>query len=400
MEQIRVGIIGLGLRGYGLTNQVFLKMDDIRITAVCDIYQDRVERVADLIENAGHKRPYETTDYKKLVNRNLVDCVIVITSWKYHTEVVTYCMEQGIPVGSEVGGANTVEECYQLVRTQERTGTPYMFLENCNYGQRELMVLNMVRMGLFGQIVHCSGGYCHDLREEITTGKENRHYRLNEYLSRNCENYPSHEMGPIMKIIDMNHSNQLMTLSSTASKSVGLHEYCLKHQPENEELCEAKFAQGDIVTTVITCAGGETITITLDTTLPRPYSRGFTVRGTKGMYTEVNDSVFIDGTHNDCDFEWEEQWGNADQYAKEYNHPIWASITEEERAAGHGGMDYLCYRDFFDHIRSGEPMPIDVYDAATIMCITPLSEISIASGGMPVKIPNFKEKTAEANANE
>lgn len=143
MEQIRVGIIGLGLRGYGLTNQVFLKMDDIRITAVCDIYQDRVERVADLVENAGHPRPYETTDYKKLVNKNLVDCVIVITSWKYHTEVVTYCMEQGIPVGSEVGGAYTVEECYQLVRTQERTGTPYMFLENCNYGQRELMVLKI-----------------------------------------------------------------------------------------------------------------------------------------------------------------------------------------------------------------------------------------------------------------
>ena len=161
-------------------------------------------------------------------------------------------MEQGIPVGSEVGGAYTLDECYRLVRTQERTGTPYMFLENCNYGQRELMVLNMVRKGLFGQIVHCSGGYCHDLREEITTGRENRHYRLEEYLSRNCENYPSHEMGPIMKILDINHANRLMTLSSTASKSVGLHEYCLSHKSDNEDLCRAKFAQGDLVTTVIT----------------------------------------------------------------------------------------------------------------------------------------------------
>lgn len=395
MEQLRVGIIGLGQRGYGLTEQIFLNMDGIRVTAVCDVYPDRVARAADLVERSDHPRPFEATDYRELAQGNRVDCVIVAASWSCHTEISCFFLEQGIPVGCEVGGAYTLEECFHLVRTQEKTGTPYMFLENCNYGQRELMVLNMVRQGLFGQILHCSGGYCHDLREEITTGRENRHYRLQEYLSRNCENYPSHELGPIMQVLDINRSNRFLTLSSTASRSAGLHEYCLSHRPEDDDLRRTEFAQGDVVTTVITCSGGQTITLTLDTCLPRPYCRGFTVQGTRGMYTEACDSVFLDGIHNGFDFNWKQQWGNAEQYAKEYDHPLWASITQEERDAGHGGMDYLCYRDFFDHVQSGAPMPIDVYDAAAIMCITPLSADSITSGGMPVRIPDFRTHTQD-----
>lgn len=397
MKEIRLGIIGLGHRGYGVAEQVFLKMDKLRITAVCDLYPDRVEKTASLVEAAGYPRPFETTDYKALADKKLVDCVVVITSWKSHTEAAIHCMEKGIPVGSEVGGAYTLEECHRLVAAYEKTRTPYMFLENCNYGQRERMVWNMVQKGVFGEIVHCSGGYCHDLREEIASGRENRHYRLDEYLTRNCENYPSHEIGPIMRILDINRSNRMLTLSSTASKAAGLHTYCLANRADDPALCQAEFAQGDIVTTVITCSGGQTITITLDTTLPRAYSRGLTVRGTKGMYMEDNDSIFLDGVHNSFDFEWKKQWGNAEQYAEAYDDPLWAAVTEEERAAGHGGMDYLCYRDFFDHVRSGAPMPIDVYDAATILCITPLSEMSIASGGQPVPFPCFqKERCGEA----
>lgn len=393
MEKVRVGVIGLGQRGFALSTRVFQRINFVTVAAVCDFYEDRVKAAADTIEKKGQPRPFETTNYKEILTKDLIDCVVVTTSWKYHTEVVTYCMEQGIPVGSEVGGAYSLEECWHLVETYEKTGTPYMFMENCNYGRRELMALNMVQQGALGEIVHCSGCYGHDLREEISGGKENRHYRLEEYLSRNCENYPSHELGPIMQVLDINRSNRLMTLSSTASKAAGLHEYCMKNKADNEGLCQAQFAQGDIVTTVITCKGGQTIVLTLDTTLPRYYSRGFTVRGTKGMYMESNDSVFLDGEHNEFEFKWKEHWNNADKYAEKYEHPLWAAITEEERAAGHGGIDYLCYRDFFNRIRTGEPMPIDVYDAATMMCITPLSEMSIAAGGQPVQIPNFKKKS-------
>ena len=390
MEHLRVGIIGLGQRGFSMVSDVFPQIDMIRVTAVCDFYEDRVKSAATSLELAGFPRPFETTDYKQLLKKDLIDCVVVTTSWKYHTEVVTCCMERGIPVGSEVGGAYTLDECWQLVKTYEKTKTPYMFLENCNYGRKELMVLNMVQQGALGQIVHCSGCYAHDLREEITTGVENRHYRLEEYLTRNCENYPSHELGPIMQILDINRTNRLVTLCSVSSKAIGLHEYCINNKSDNEALCQAQFAQGDIVTTILTCQGGETITLTLDTTLPRYYSRGFTVRGTRGMYTECNNSVFLDGEHNHHEFVWKKHWDNAEEYAKPYEHPLWQAITPEERAAGHGGMDYLCYRDFFDRVRTGKPMPIDIYDAATIMSITPLSAQSIAAGGQPVEIPDFK----------
>lgn len=389
MKKLQVGVVGLGARGQGLIGSVLLKMEDIQIAAVCDVYPDRVKNAADSIEKAGHPRPFETENYRDLADLSL-DAVLVLTSWKTHVEIVTFFMERGIAVGSEVGGARTLEDCFRLVETWERTRTPYMFLENCNYGRRELMVLRMVREGLFGKIVHCSGGYQHDLREEVAGGEENRHYRLEEYRSRNCENYPSHELGPILRILDVGENNRLLTLRSTASAAVGLEEYCRRTRPEKKELWEGGFAQGDVVTTVITCSQGQTITLTLDTTLPRYYSRGFTVRGTRGMYMEENDSIFLDGVHNSADFHWKDHWGNAESYAAEYEHPLWAEITQAERDAGHGGMDYLCLRDFFDHVRSKEPMPIDVYEGALLMCITPLSEQSVAQGGMPVKIPDFR----------
>lgn len=393
MEEIRVGVIGLGQRGDGLAFRFLPKMEHVRVAAVCDIYEDRVASTANSLVEQGFPRPYETTDYRTLT-REHIDCAVVVTSWKAHVEVVLHCMEQGIPVASEVGGARSVEECWQLVDAYERTGTPYMFMENCNYGRWELMALNMVRRGLLGQVVHCSGCYGHDLRKEITDGVEKRHYRLEEYLTRNCENYPSHELGPIMQVLDINRTNRMVKLSSFSSKAAGLHEYCLANRPEDEELCKAEFAQGDIVTTVITCQGGQTITLTLDTTLPRYYSRDFTVRGTKGLYSGANNSVFLDGVH-EAEGGWREHWNNAEEYAREYEHPLWAAITEEERAAGHGGMDYLCYREFFRCVRTGEPMPIDVYDAAAMMSITPLSEQSIAAGGMPMDIPDFKGKAGE-----
>lgn len=388
MDKIRVGVIGLGQRGAHLIAHLLTKLDGITIAALCDTYEDRVKTVADKLESTGLPRPFETTDYKQLLTKERIDCAVVVTSWKYHTQVVTDCMEHGIAVCSEVGGAYTLDECWHLVNTYEKTKTPYMFMENCNYGQRELMVLNMVRQGVLGQVVHCSGCYGHDLRAEVTEGVENRHYRLEEYLNRNCENYPSHELGPIMQVLDINRSNRLVRLSSIASKPVGLHEYCLEKKADNEALCQAQFAQGDIVSTMITCEGGQTITLMLDTTLPRYYSRGFTVHGTKGLYTEDNDSIYLDG--DEGEWSWKKHWGNADEYAKTYEHPLWTAITEEERKAGHGGIDYLCYRDFFQCLRSGKPMPIDVYDAATIMSITPLSAQSIAAGGQPVEIPDFK----------
>ena len=392
-EKLRVGVVGLGQRGTGLLKDLFLNMPNIEISAVCDVYSDRVDFASGLVRRSCGKTPFCTTDYREIVLQRKADCVLIETSWKTHTEIALFCMREKMPVATEVGGAGSLKECFDLVETQEKTGTPFMFLENCCYGRRELMVLNMVQQNVFGEIVHCAGGYMHDLRDEISFGRERRHYRLDEYLSHNRENYPTHELGPIAKILGINSSNRFVSLTSTSSKARGLHEYILKEKSDDKVLCGADFAQGDIVTTVIRCQNGETITLTLDTTLPRVYSRGLTVRGTKGMYQEDTDSVYLDemGEH----FNQRKFWGNASEFAEKYEHDIWKKYITDGVRGSHDGMDYLVYGEFFDCVRTGRKIPLDVYDAAAWMCITPLSEQSIAAGSAPVEIPDFCAKAKE-----
>ena len=389
MKNINVAYIGYGERGRALLELVLEQVD--AIGAVCDIYEDRAEACAKAVEESRGVRPAVYTDYKDAIADENVNVVMIMTSWESHIPIALEAMRAGKAVALEVGGAYSVEDCWELVRTQESTGVPFMFLENCCFGRRELMIKNMVELGLFGRIVHCSGGYHHDLREEIAFGVENRHYRLRNYLSRNCENYPTHELGPIARILGINKGNRMVSLTSTASCAAGMHEYILANKSDDEALINAEFAQGDVVTTVIKCARGETITITLDTTLPRFYSRGFTVRGTKGMYEEATDSVFLD-RQEDRAYDWtwvKNKVGNADEYTHEYEHPIWKQFLEDGVRGGHGGMDYLELKAFFDALRADAPMPIDVYDAASWMAITALSEISIANGSAPVEIPDF-----------
>ena len=389
MKNINVAYIGYGERGRALLELVLEQVD--AIGAVCDIYEDRAEACAKAVEESRGVRPAVYTDYKAAIADESVNVVMIMTSWESHIPIALEAMRAGKAVALEVGGAYSVEDCWKLVRTQESTGVPFMFLENCCFGRRELMIKNMVELGLFGRIVHCSGGYQHDLREEIAFGVENRHYRLRNYLSRNCENYPTHELGPIARILGINKGNRMVSLTSTASCAAGMHEYILANKSDDEALKNAEFAQGDVVTTVIKCTRGETITLTLDTTLPRFYSRGFTVRGTKGMYEEATDSVFLDRQEDRAyDWSWvKNKVGNADDYAREYEHPIWKQFLEDGVRGGHGGMDYLELKAFFDALRADAPMPIDVYDAAAWMAITALSEVSIANGSAPVEIPDF-----------
>lgn len=390
MKDIKIGFIGLGGRGCELLRHVVLAQEE-RVTAVCDVYADRAQKGAAAVEEAGQARPAVYLDYRDVIGDENVNTIIIATAWESHVEIAIAAMHAGKAVAMEVGGAYELKHCFDLVEAYEKTKTPFMFLENCCFGRRELMVLNMVKKGLFGEVVHCAGGYQHDLRGEISFGKENRHYRLRNYLSRNCENYPTHDLGPIAKVLDINHGNRMLTLTSTASKAAGLRDYILKNKDNDEFLKGQTFAQGDIVTTVIKCARGETIVLTLDTTLPRYYSRNFTVRGTKGMYEEVTDSVFLDRKEDTAhDFDWRvTQNGNAKEYESEYEHPIWKKYLQEGVRGSHEGMDWLEFQIFFRNLREDAPMPVDVYDAASWMAITALSEKSVAQGGAIMHIPDF-----------
>ena len=388
---LRLGVIGLGQRGNNWIKAVLADMQGISVTALCDLYTDRIDECAAmLVEKHPDTEIFKTTDYRELVNSDSVDAVLCFTAWETHVPISIYSMRAGKPVGCEVGGAYSVEECWELVRAHEETGTKFMLLENCCYGRRELMVLNMVERGFFGRVVHCTGGYHHDLRKEVAFGNENRHYRLRNYLSRNCENYPTHELGPIARVLGIGHGNRMVSLTSTASLSAGLHDYIARNKSDDTELMNASFAQGDMITTVIKCARGETITLQLDTTLPRYYTRDFTVHGTRALYEDRTDSIFEDGKHEHDEWKWRERGiGNVKDYLDEYEHPIWREYLKGGLIGGHGGMDGLVMNAFVDSIVNDKPCPIDVYDAASWMVITALSSISVSMGGAPVEIPDF-----------
>ena len=388
---LKACIIGLGSRGNSLIRYLLVMMNDLEIVSVCDRYEDRIQDAKKLLRDAGRSEPIGFTDWKAALNVAGIDVCFAFSDWATHTEIAMYAMEKGIAVGSEVGCEYSLENCFNLVRTAERTGTPYMFLENCCYGREELLATSMARRGVFGTIVHCSGAYAHDLRNQVSYGHMKRHYRYDNYHLRNCDNYPTHDLGPIAKLLDINRGNRILTVSSFASKSAGLEEYIRKLDDATDEMKAARFAQGDIVNTLITCAGGETIQLTLDTTLPRFYDRAFTVRGTKGMYTQTLNSVFLDGDSEDlasADYA-EKNLNNAKAYEAEYLPSLHKEITKEAQEAGHEGMDWFAYRAFLEGVKNRTPMPIDVYDAAVWQAVSVLSEVSIAAGGAPQAMPDF-----------
>ena len=393
MEKIRMGIVGLGQRGKGIMQNILLKNPDLIITALCDVYEDRVVDCGKIVKENGFPAPIETTDYTDLLSKDVINAVYIATSWETHIEIAIDFLNANIPVALEVGGSMDIKELWKLVDVWEETKTPFMFMENCCYGKDELLGTALARKGLLGEIVHCSGAYAHDLRNEVATGKECRHYRLTHYLGDNCENYPTHELGPIAKLLNINRGNRMVSLVSVASKAAGMEAYIKKNSDklENKELKGKNFNQGDIVDTVITCENGETIRICLDTTLPRSYDRAFTVRGTNGMYSQTLNYVFIDGMEEGFETlkHFTDNINNAAKYEKDYLPDIWKNVTEEELNSGHGGMDVFEFRAFASALNNNEEMPIDVYDAAAWMCITALSAESIKKGGAPVEIPDF-----------
>ncbi|MFH1570435.1 MAG: Gfo/Idh/MocA family oxidoreductase [Gemmatimonadota bacterium] len=381
MEKVQIGFIGLGGRGAGLADLV-AEMEDVRIPAVCDVYADRVERKVARLQELKGERPEGYTDYREMLARGDLQGVVIATSWTTHVEIALAALRAGVYAGIEVGGASSIQECWELVRVSEETGVPLMLLENCCYGREEMAVLNMVKQGLFGELIHCQCGYEHDLRSEITRGRENRHYRLDNFTYRNGELYPTHGVGPIAKMLNVNKGNRFISLVSMTTKSRGLHEYAVNRLGPEHSQYETVFGQGDVTTTMVKCARGETVLLTHDCSLPRPYSRAQRVQGTKGLWMEDKNAVHFDDLEG-------ERWAPMKEYLEQYDHPVWRDFMNDGVRGGHGGMDWLVQRSFIEAVRAGRQTPIDVYDSVAWMAITCLSEDSIACGSAPVPFPDF-----------
>ncbi len=398
MSKVRIGIVGLGQRGagYGMTDgsegllgNILKNSDNAEVTYVCDIFHERIEAAKKRVLDYSGKEPLATDDFLVLVNSGLVDAIIVATSWDNHVKVGLAAMEAGIPVGIEVGGTHNIEDCWRLVDCYEKTKTPFMFLENCCFGEDEMLATSLARNGVLGDVCYSQGYYCHDLREEITSGIRTHHYRLKEYTENNCENYPTHELGPIAKVLNINSGNRFTKLVSMASCAKGLEEYIRQRPDTLGELKDRKFAQGDVVTTMIECENGETVFLKLDTTLPRMYDRGLTFSGTKGFYCQTTKAVVLDDGRYNHDYQpYRDTFFNQNDY-KDFLPDEWRCITEEQIKSGHGGMDYIMLSRFIECVAKKLPMPIDVYEGVTWMCVTALSEMSIKGGCVPVDFPDF-----------
>ena len=392
---IRVGMIGVGLRG---TNHLsnFLDRTDVEIPAICDIDSERITIAQDLLVKAGRSKAevYTGSDlaYQKLLKRDDLDGVIIATPWVWHFPMVMDAMKAGKVAGVEVAGAFSIEECWDLVNTCEHTGVPMMFLENVCYRRDVMAVLNMVRQGMFGELIHCQGGYQHDLRgvkfepgvEFGEKGIHEAHWRTEHSVKRNGDLYPTHGVGPLSVSLNINRGNRFVSLTSTATKTRGLHQYIVEHGGEDNPNAAIKFALGDIVTTVIKCANGETVMLSHDTNSPRPYSLGFRVQGTKGLWRRDGNMIYIEGVSPE-----HHEWESFDSYQKKYDHPLWKKFEDAAVGSGHGGMDFFVLNAYVESLKRQVTPPLDVYDAAAWSVITPLSEASIAAGGAPQMFPDF-----------
>jgi hypothetical protein len=402
--KVRLGFIGVGLRGQSHL-ELALRRSDVEVVALCDVQQRMIDMSKELVKASGKPMPQIIMDgptgYKKLLDNKDIDAVIIATPWELHTIMCIDAMNAKKYVGCEVITGMTIEECWQLVHTSERTGMPLMMLENVCYRRDVMAILNMVRQNIFGEIVHLQGGYQHDLREvKFNDGKQpygggaefgekgfsEASWRTLHAVNRNGDLYPTHGIGPVAMMIDINRGNRLTELVSYSTKARGLHDYIKKVGGENHPNTKVEFKLGDIVTTMIKCANGETILLQHDTNLPRPYSLGFRVQGTSGIWMDVNKSIYIEGKSKNA-----HQWDDAKEWLDKYDHPLWKKYGNDAAGAGHGGMDWFVLNAFIEAVKRKVNTPQDVYDAVTWSAITPLSETSIRLGGETVEIPDFTQ---------
>ncbi len=409
-EKIRIGIIGAGLRSHEHMGN-FLQREDVEITAIADPQQRSIDEALKVFTEYKKTAPaiYKNGDYdyKNLLKRDDIDAVMICSPWQWHSIQAIDAMNAGKIVGAEVCGAIKLQECWDVVNTSERTKIPVMMMENVCYRRDVMAVLNMVRKGMFGELLHGQGGYEHDLRgvffndgvtaygSGVEFGKNaysEAQWRTEHNLKRNGELYPTHGVGPVAVMMDVNRGNRMTKLSSIASKARGLHNYIVNHPKGGASHPNAKlnFKCGDVVNTQIQCANGETILLTHDVSSPRPYNLGFRVQGTEGLWQDFgsgdNNQGFI---YFQKEMDHSHKWENTEKLLTEHDHPLWKKFGASAEGAGHGGMDFFVDHAFIECIKRGADFPLDVYDYATWYAITPLSEKSIIEGGQVQNIPDF-----------
>ncbi len=399
--KVRLGFIGVGERGMSHVGEAVLR-SDVEIKAVCDIQERSLKICREFLAKHNVQNVKEYTGgldaYKNLLDRKDIDAVIIATPWQYHHPQSIDALKASKYVGCEVIAGLTVDEHWDIVNTSEKTGVPYMTLENVCYRRDVMAILNMVRQGLFGEMIHLEGGYQHNLRDVLfNNGKQaygggvefganalsEAQWRTQFNIDRDGDLYPTHGAGPIMHYADITRGNRFTNLVSFSSKARGLAAYVEELAPGNPN-AKIKYKNGDVTTTMINCANGETVLLSHDTHLPRPYSLGFRVQGTNGLWMDVNKSIYINHKSKEDD-----SWDDAKEWLAKYDHPLWKRYEKEAEGAGHGGMDFFVFNAFIKAVKEKKPTPIDVYDSVTMSAIAPLSTESLKEGNKTMPFPDF-----------
>ncbi len=400
-KKVRLGYIGVGERGMNHVSEALLR-DDVEIVAVCDIQERSLKKCREFIAKKGAAAPKEYSggldSYKKLLDRADMDAVIIATPWQFHHAQAIDAMHAGKYVGCEVIAGLTIDEHWDIVKTSEHTGVPYMTLENVCYRRDVMAALNMVRQGLFGELLHVEGGYQHNLRNVLFNDGERIYggglkygpdavseaqWRTQFNIDRDGDLYPTHGAGPCIQYLNVNKGNRFVDLVSFSSKARGLAAYADEMSP-GSAASKINYKNGDVTQTMINCANGETVMLSHDTHLPRPYSLGFRVQGTKGLWMDVAKSVYVDHKSKKDD-----SWDPAQEWFDKYDHPLWKKYEKEATGAGHGGMDWFVFNGFIEAVKQKKQTPIDVYDSMTMSVIAPLSTKSLKEGNAKQQFPDF-----------
>ncbi|HUQ65231.1 MAG TPA: Gfo/Idh/MocA family oxidoreductase [Flavitalea sp.] len=397
LDTVRIGFIGLGQRGPDAVLRMS-KIEGVEIKGLCDIRPEKAEAAKQSLSNTNHKPDLYSGDkeiWKKMVDRNDLDLIYIATPWALHTPMAVYAMKAGKHVCTEVPAAKTLDECWQLVETSESTKKHCMILENCCYDFFELLTLNMVRQGVFGEIIHAEGAYIHDL-VDLNFSKEGYYdmWRLKENF-RKGDLYPTHGLGPIAQALNINRGDRMdyLTSISTNDFTMAPHAKELAATDDFYKQFADKTFRGNMNTTTIRTVKGKTMMIQHDVSSPRVYSRIHLISGTKGAALKYPEPGRINIGHK--------AWATEEEmkeFTEKYQPPIVKTVGElAKQIGGHGGMDFLMDWRTIDCLRNGLPLDINVYDAAAWSSIVPLSEKSVAKRGMSVDVPDFTQGEWKTN---
>lgn len=390
LDVVRVGFVGLGARGAKAVPRLNY-IEGVEIKGLCDVLAEKVNEAKSFVNSASFNPTlYSGSEdvWKKLCERDDIDLVYIATPWSLHAEMAIYAMEHGKHVAIEIPLATTVEDCWRVVQTSEKTKKHCMMLENCCYDFFELLTLNLARQGFFGDIVHCEGAYIHEIGEDLFfRGKPGRSWRLGENMKRNGNLYPTHGLGPVAQVMNINRGNKMNYLVSMSSADFTMNTFAKDLSKDDDyfnQFVDKPF-RGNMNTTTIKTEKGQTILVQHDVSTQRPYSRLHIISGTKAIAQKYPDPPRIAVGRND----WmpENELIKLEEQYKPALIKKMGKIAQE--IGGHGGMDFLMEWRLVDCLRNGLPVDIDVYDGASWSVIGPLSEWSVANRSMPIDIPDF-----------